>query len=159
LSTKAGVWWAVIVAWAVLLAGLGSWSALRSPPTVREQSDLAAAKQVMDGVVGRISGNVPRDWQFLDEGYKEESCELTLVRQGRKATRSLRLTGPAATENDAVSEIATVVDGDDLRLRPANGPAESFISDAGEYVAVRGQIDAPGVIVVRLTSGCRPEKP
>jgi hypothetical protein len=146
----------VIIAWGVLLAGLGFWSALRSPPTIREQSDLSAAKQVMDEVVGRISGETPNDWQFFDEGYSEEDCELTLIRGGRKATRNLRLTGPAATENDAVAEIATTVGGEDLRLRPVNGPAESFYSDAGEYVAVRGQVDSPGVIVVQLTSGCRP---
>ena len=146
----------MIIAWGVLLAGLGFWSALRSPPTVREQSDLGAAKQVIDEVVGRISGNTPPDWQFFDEGYKEEDCELTLIRDGRKATRSLRLTGPAATENDAVTDIATTVGGEELRVRPVNGPAESFYADAGEYVAVRGQIDSPGVIVVQLTSGCRP---
>lgn len=145
------------MAWGVLLVGLGFWSALRSPPTIREQSDLGAAKQVIDGVVGRISGDVPRDWQLFDEGYLEESCELTLIRDGRKVTRSLRLAGPAATENDAVSQIATTVGGEDLRVRPVNGPAETFYADAGEYVAVRGRIDSPGIIVVQLTSGCRPE--
>lgn len=142
------------MAWGVLLLGLGFWSALRSPPTVREQSDLGSAKRVMDEVVGRISGNVPADWQFFDEGYKEESCELTVIRDGRKATRSLRLTGPAATENDAVSEIATTIGGD-ARLKPVNGPAESFYSDAGDFVSVKGQIDGPGAIVVQMTSGCR----
>ena len=156
LSTRARVWWVVIVAWAVLLLVLAFWSALRGPTSIREQSDLRSAKQVMDEVVGRISGNVPSDWQFFDEGYREESCELTVVRDGRKATRTLRLTGPPATENDAVSELATTVGGDDARVKPVNGPAESFYADAGTYVAVRGQIEGPGVVSVQLTSGCRP---
>jgi glutamate synthase domain-containing protein 1 len=143
------------VAWFLLLLGLGFWSALRSPATVREQSDLGSAKQVMDEMVGRISGNVPADWQFFDEGYRDESCELTVVRDGRKTTRSLRLTGPPATENDAVSQLATTIGGDDARVKPVNGPAESFFADVGEYVAVRGQVDGPGVIIVQMTSGCR----
>jgi len=145
------------VAWGVLLLGLGFWSALRSPPTVREQSDLGSAKRVMDEVVGRISGNVPADWQLFDEGYREESCTLTLIRDGRKTTRSLRLTGPAATEGDAVSDLATTVGGDEARVKPVDGPAESFYADAGEYVAVRGQIESPGVVAVQMTSGCRPD--
>jgi hypothetical protein len=158
LSTKARVWWVVIAAWGVLLIGLGFWSALRSPPTIREQTDLGSAKQVIDGVVGRVSGGLPPDWQLFDEGYVDEPCDLTVIREGRKTTRSLRLTGPAATEHDAVSGIARTVGGDDLRIRPANGPAESFFADAGDYVVVRGQVDGPGVIVVQLTSGCRAEK-
>jgi len=147
----------VIVAWGLLLLGLGFWSALRSPPSVREQSDLGSAKQVMDEMVGRISGSVPADWQFFDEGYKEESCELTVVRDGRKATRTLRLTGPPATESDTVTDLAATVGGDNTRVKPVNGPAESFYADAGEYVAVRGQIDGPGVVTVQMTTGCRPE--
>jgi hypothetical protein len=157
LSTRGRVWWVVIVAWGLLLLGLGFWSALRSPPSIREQTDLGSAKRVMDEVVGRISGNVPADWQFFDEGYKEESCELTVVRDGRKATRSLRLTGPPATENDTVTSLATTVGGDEARVKQVNGPVESFYADAGDYVAVRGQIDGPGVVIVQLTSGCRPE--
>jgi hypothetical protein len=156
LSTRTRVWWVVIVAWALLLLGLGLWSAMRGPTSVREQSDLGSAKQVMDETVGRVSGNVPPDWQFFDEGYREEPCELTVIREGRKATRGLRLTGPPATENDALRQLAATVGGDDARVRPVNGPAESFYADAGEYVAVRGQIDGPGVVTIQLTSGCRP---
>jgi hypothetical protein len=145
----------VIVAWGLLLLALGSWSALRGPVTVREQSDLGSAKQVIDQVVGRISGSVPPDWQFFDDGYREEPCRLTVARDGRKATRSLRLAGPPATESDALTQIASTVG--EARLKPVNGPAESFYADAGTFVSVRGQVEGAGSIVVELSSGCRPE--
>ena len=145
----------MIVAWGLLLLALGTWSALRGPVSVREQSDLGSAKQVMDQVVGRISGNVPPDWQFFDDGYREEPCRLTVVRDGRRANRSLRLSGPPATESDALTHIASAVG--QARLKPVNGPAESFYADAGTFVSVRGQVEGPGAVVVELSSGCRPQ--
>ncbi|HEX6681832.1 MAG TPA: hypothetical protein VF062_03515 [Candidatus Limnocylindrales bacterium] len=154
MSTRARVWWVVIVAWGLLLLGLGFWSALRDPATVREMSGIGAAKQVVDQVVGGVSGSVPPDWLFTDRGYREERCELTVARDGVSATRTLTLNGPPESESDALAKVASTVEG--ARLRPSGRPPESFYADAGTFVAVRGKITGPGSITVELTTGCRP---
>ncbi len=148
------MWWTVAGAWAVLLVVLGAWSAFHSPATVREQRDIGQAKAVIDQVVGRLSANVPAGWQFYDEGYREESCKVSIVREGVLATRSLSLSGPVGTESGTITRLASGLD--DASVRPGDGPAEGFFADAGEFVAVRGNITAPGSVGVELRTGCRP---
>lgn len=144
----------VIVAWGLLLLGLGYWSAMRDPATVRDMSAIGAAKQVIDRVVGSVSGNVPPDWQFTDRGYQEERCELSIARDGVSATRTLALSGPPETEAAALTKVASTLEG--AQLRPSGRPPENFFADAGTFVAVRGRIVGPGTITVELTTGCRP---
>jgi hypothetical protein len=153
LSTRK-LWWTIAGAWAVLLVILGAWSSVRSPATTREQRDLGQAKAAVDLVVGRLSGNVPADWRFFDEGYRETPCEVSVVRDGVLATRSLTLTGPVGTESGTISRLASTLD--DAAVRPGEGPPEGFYADAGEFVAVRGSITAPGSITIELKTGCRP---
>jgi hypothetical protein len=153
LSTRK-LWWTVAGAWAALLVVLGAWSAFRSPATTREQRDLGQAKTVVDQVVGRLSGTVPADWHFFDDGWKEEPCTVSVVRDGVLATRSLSLSGPVGSEPGTISRLASGLD--DAAVRPGEGPPEGFYADAGEFVAVRGRITAPGSITVEIKTGCRP---
>jgi hypothetical protein len=154
LSTKR-IWWLVIAAWAALLLGLGFWSALHAPATVRDQSDAGQARQVMDQVVGKVSGNVPADWHFLDDEYHEEACDLSVVREGIEVNRTLSLSGPSETERETLGRIASTLP--DARLRPSSGQPEGFFADAGGFVAVRGKVTGPGTITIELNSGCRPK--
>ncbi|WP_162908240.1 hypothetical protein [Allorhizocola rhizosphaerae] len=153
MSTRS-LWWTIAGAWGVLLVILGAWSSFRSPATTREQRDLGQAKATVDQVVGRLSGNVPADWRLFDEGYREEPCEVSLVRDGVLATRGLALSGPVGSESGAISRLASTLDG--ASLRPGEGSPEGFFADAGEFVAVRGSITAPGSITIQIKTGCRP---
>lgn len=140
--------------WAVLLVVLAVWSAMRSPATVREQRDIDAARQTIDQVVGKLSGNVPADWDFFDDGYLDEPCKVSIVRDGVITTRTLSLTGPGGEESGLITHLASTLD--DAVVRPGEGPAEGFFADAGEFVAVRGKITAPGEVIVEVRTGCRP---
>jgi hypothetical protein len=56
LSTnKSRLWWIIGGAWALLLLGLGAWSAFNSPATIRDQSTIGSGKATIDRVVGQIS--------------------------------------------------------------------------------------------------------
>ena len=150
------LWWLLIAAWSVLLLGLGVWSAGRSPATVREQRDIVAAKRVTDTVVARLTGGLPAGWHAFDEGYREEVCEVSVVRDGVAATRTVSLSGPTGTESGLISHLASGLDG--AVLRPGSGAPQGFFYDAGEFVAVRGRVTAPGAAVVELKTGCRPAR-
>lgn len=153
LSTKTA-WWVAVTGWLATLLLLGVWSAASSPATVREQRDIVAAKEVIDTVVGQVSGQLPAGWNFFDDGYQDEACRVTVVRDGIAATRTLSLSGPAGTESDAVSRVASGLDG--ATLRPGSGPPDGFFFDAGEFVSVRARVAGPGSVVIVLKTGCRP---
>jgi hypothetical protein len=156
LSTRARRWWIItgLAAWALLLLGLGTWSAFRSPPTIRDQSSINDAKRTIDETVGRVSGGLPSGWHVLDDGYDEKRCDLSVLRDGVQGARKLTLSGPSGGESAAIEQIAATLP--EASLRPGSGAPQGFFVDAGTFVAVRGKITEPGMIVIDLTTGCRP---
>lgn len=138
----------------MLLVGLGTWSAFRSPATIRDQSPIDSAKQTVEQVVTRVDGNLPDHWTLDDGGFDEETCSITPMRDGIAATRTLTLSGPDGGEVDVLTGLAAQFE--HSRLRPAQGTPESFYVDAGNFVAVRTRITGPGLLVVEAKTGCRP---
>lgn len=153
-TNKKWLWWLVGSAWALLLLGLGVWSAMHSPATVRDQSPISSGKATIDRVVGEVRGDLPDRWRFDDDGYHENPCRITPMRDGAAATRTLTLSGPEGTEAEALTKLAAGFG--DVRLRPAEGTPEGFYVDAGNFVAVRAQVNGPGIVVLELKTGCRP---
>ena len=93
-TNKSRLWWIVGGAWALLLVGLGAWSAFRSPATVRDQSTVASGKATIDRVVGQVSDELSGPWRLDDGGYQENTCSITPMRDGKTATRTVTLSGP-----------------------------------------------------------------
>lgn len=143
-------WWLIGGAWALLLLGLGAWSALSGQATVRDQSPIGTGKKTIDRVVGQVEGTVPAGWQLSDGGYQESGCRITPWRDGVEASRTLTLSGPAGAEEETLSKVASTFDG----ARVNNG--ESFYHDAGDFVAVRGRVTGAGTVGIQLSTGCRP---
>jgi hypothetical protein len=155
LSTnKSRLWWIVGAAWALLLLGLGAWSAMRSPATVRDQSTVASGKATIDRVVGEISDKLSDPWRIDDGGYQESGCSITPMRDGQAATRTVTLSGPQGSEQ---AELARLADQFDSRIRSSGTSNASVYFDAGNFVAVRARGHGPGVIVVEFKTGCRLE--
>jgi hypothetical protein len=154
LSTnKKHIWWIVGGAWALLLVGLGAWSAFNSPASVRDQSTIASGKATIDRVVGQISDELSGAWRLDDGGYQENTCTITTMRDGKAATRTVTLSGPEGSEE---AELTRIADQFDSRLRGSGTSSASLYFDAGNFVAVRARDNGPGVIVVELKTGCRP---
>jgi hypothetical protein len=155
LSTnKSRLWWVVGGAWALLLVGLGAWSAFNSPATVRDQSTVTSGKATIDRVVGQISDELSEPWRLDDGGYHENTCTITPMRDGTAATRTVTLSGPEGSEE---AELVRLADQFDSRIRSSGTSASAVYFDAGNFVAVRARGNGPGVIVVELKTGCRPQ--
>jgi len=154
LSTnKSRLWWLVGGAWALLLLGLGAWSAFNSPASIRDQSTLASGKGTVDRVVGQISDELSEKWRLDDGGYYENTCSITPMRDGKAATRTVTLSGPGGGEE---AELGRLAEQFDSRVKTTDSSVSSVYFDAGNFVAVRARENGSGVIVVELKTGCRP---
>jgi hypothetical protein len=158
LSTnKSRFWWILAAAWGLLLLGLGVWSAQNSPPTVREQSDLASGKKTIESVVDQatatITGAVPAA-KLADGGYQENVCEITPMRDGKTAVRALTVTGANGNEAEVLRALRERWPG--ASLQPGVGLPDGLFYDAGNFVLVRGKVTEPGTVVLEMLTGCRP---
>ncbi|WP_020520659.1 hypothetical protein [Catelliglobosispora koreensis] len=156
MSTNAKLWWVIGAAWGLLLLGLGAWSAFSSPPTVRDQSPLASAKETTETVVGQIRATVPTEAFFQDSGYSESTCSLTPVRSGTSAVRTLTVTGLTGMEAATLRSLHGALKGS--VLQPGDGIPTGFFYDASNFIVVRGEITEPGKLTVELKTGCRPNE-
>ncbi|MFY1696246.1 hypothetical protein [Solwaraspora sp. WMMA2101] len=151
---------AVSGAWAVLLLGLAVVSVRQDAPTVREQRSIADARPVVDRVAVDLTAAVG-DAGVMVVGAEvvRSGCRITPVRPGAELTRVLTAhtgaeSGPALLDRVAQRLPAHYV----ARTRHGDttGGSSRLTADAGEFVAVRGLLTAPGVLEFRISSGCRP---
>lgn len=159
LSRRA-VWLFVAVAvWALLLVVVAYVSVGRDAPTVREQRDLAQAVPVVDRALGELMAAAGTDVVTTISGAKlATGCRITPLRDGARLERSITIRtteayGPALLDRMAQRLPA------DYRARVRHGKGgtvHSLRADAGEFVAIRGGVTAPGVITLTVATGCRP---
>ncbi len=147
------LWTALVTAWALLLVVLAIWSARNDPPSLRDQTTLTGAKATVEQAMGTVTARIPAGWTVQDGGYAERDCRLSAARDGVNATRTLTLSGPVGAEPGTVQDIAAGLP--DAQTRPADGPKEAFYWDAGNYVAVRGEVSGEGTVTVEFMTGCR----
>lgn len=147
---------AVVVVWGVLLTALAVWSQRRDAPTVREQRTLAeAAPRVTGAVTDLLAATGDAAVPVLDPVAVATDCRITPVRSGAEMTATMRLyTAPEATAA-LLDRIASTLPA--RYAARASGPA--LRADAGEFVAVRGRESSPGVVLLVVTTGCRPTDP
>jgi hypothetical protein len=142
---------AVLVAWAVALAGLALWSVRHDPPTVRDQSPLSKAAPVAASAVGNlVAAAGPSVVPVVSAPLVEAGCRITPLRHGATLTSAVRFyaaDGPALLRRLASGLPASYA---------ATASDKSLQADAGEFVAVRGRPTAPGLVQVTVSTGCRP---
>lgn len=145
-------------AWALVLLVAAVWYALNGRPSVRDQTTVAQAQATVDRVIGEVvaaagSGTVP-----AVSGYDQvESCNVTPVRTGARYDRQAWLATPPGTERGLLDRLAGALPTGyrpNLVRTPASAP--KLLADAGDYVAVTGTVDRPGLVLVSASTGCRP---
>jgi hypothetical protein len=92
-------------------------------------------------------------------GYDQvDSCSITPVRGGARYDREVWLATPPGTEPDLLRRIAHALPaGYHASVAvPATADSTRLSADAGDYVAVTGEVDRPGLVLVTAATGCRP---
>ncbi|WFE22103.1 hypothetical protein O7621_01630 [Solwaraspora sp. WMMD937] len=154
-------WWlaAAAVAWIVLLLGLAVQSQRDDSPTVREQRDIGQARPVVDRAAIDLTAAVgDAGVVVLAEEQISAGCRITPMRPGAELTRVLTAytapdSGPALLDRIArrlPASYAAIARHDATTGRSRLG------ADAGDFVAVRGELIRAGVVQLWISTGCRP---
>lgn len=152
----------MVAGWAVLLLGATAFSALRDEPTVREQRSLAQARPIVDRAVGElVAAAGPDPVVELGQQRLDTDCRLTVLRRGESLTASVALHTPEADGPGLLDRIAQRLP---AGYRPsvwhsADGADHTLHADAGEFVAVSGDVVSPGLVRLTVRTGCRPASP
>ncbi|MEH1011944.1 hypothetical protein V6U90_02295 [Micromonospora sp. CPCC 206060] len=163
---------AVTVVWAVLLAVL-TWISVRDdPPTVREQRDLAEAVPVVDRATGELvaAASGPESVVELGPTEFERGCRVTPFLDGAILTRQVTVHFGTGTGTGTGSGSGSGTENGEAVLRriaerlPADYRAgarrtdEGFRlrADAGDFVAIYGELPQPGLAELYVETGCRP---
>lgn len=156
---RAGRRWLIggaLAAWAVLLVGIGGYSAFHDRPTWKDQTTVAQAHRTLDAATGEVIRAAGAAVVPALDGYEITApCRITPARDGISVRRTIRLFTRAGAEVDLLSRIrsglppAYQADGPDPRTH-------NIYADAGNYVALRGGPGDPGEVRLRLSTDCRP---
>lgn len=147
------------MAWIVLLFSLAVQSQRDDSPTVREQRDIGQARPVADRAAVDLTAAVgDAGVVVLAEEQITEGCRITPMRPGAELTRVLTAytapdAGPALLDRIArrlPASYAAIARHDATTGRSRLG------ADAGDFVAVRGELIRAGVVQLRISTGCRP---
>ncbi|GAB1694737.1 hypothetical protein KRM28CT15_65400 [Krasilnikovia sp. M28-CT-15] len=149
------------MAWGVLLAGLIVWSVRHDPPTVPEQSDIAAALPFLNAATGALMSAADADGRavVLHPTEFSRDCRLTPVRPGVEAVREVTLRVRAGGAGPALDAIAQALPaGYQARVRRSpSGTRLELYADAGGFVAIDARTPADAtVLTLHVSTGCRP---
>ncbi|MET8151155.1 hypothetical protein ACIBSW_05360 [Actinoplanes sp. NPDC049668] len=156
-------WWliAIVVAWALALAGFAAWSVRHDPPTVAEQRDIAEALPVLERATGDVFAAADAPGRVVTLGPLEfdRTCALTPVWDGVEAGRDVTVRVRAGEAPAALEAIARAMPADyDAAVRRNTARTRYALrADAGEFVGVDAAADSDATILtLRVSTGCRP---
>ncbi|MFC6015269.1 hypothetical protein ACFP2T_03545 [Plantactinospora solaniradicis] len=152
-----------------LAAGLAGWivvllvatyvSVRHDDPTVREQRSIEQAGPVVDRALGDLVAAAGPDVVVeLAERRLRTGCEITLFRSGAAIDAAITIRAPEAEAPEVLDRIASRLPATyqaGVRHR-SDGAADALRADAGEFVAVEGELVEPGVVSLTVQTGCRP---
>lgn len=143
----------LVAGWAVVLLAGAAWSAFRDPATVIEQSSLAEGRQALDlAVATLVEAAAPATAEV--QPYQVTRCQINFARRGTEVDQTVVLTVPVGQEPALLDRLVVRV--------PARWEARHvagrnrFTADAGDFVAVRGEVTEPGQVRLTAGTGCRP---
>ncbi|MFY1634457.1 hypothetical protein ACN27F_14455 [Solwaraspora sp. WMMB335] len=150
---------AVAVMWIVALVGLATVSTRQDGPTVREQRGIDEARSVAERAAGHLIAAVG-DAGVVVVGAERivEGCRITPLRTGAELTRTLTAYTTPTAGPALLDRIAQRLPADYAALTRHGGASggSRLGADAGEFVAIRGDVPRPGVVELRISTGCRP---
>lgn len=149
-------WWvAAAVVWGLALVVAAAWSAHHDRATVRGQSSLEQGHQTVDEAVvtlqaaaGAYVGVDVRPYELTP------GCQLTLAWRGTELDQVVALTVPAGQEPALLDKLVERLPAEWGARHDPN--RSRLVADAGDFVAVRGEVTEPGQVHVTLSTGCRP---
>lgn len=152
---------AIVVVWALVIAGFAIWSVRKDPPTVPEQRDIAEALPVLQKTVGVLFSVADGPDRVLVIGDVEfdQDCALTPVRAGVEATRDVTVHVRADQAPATLDAIAAALPAGWAAAvrRVSSGNRHVMRADAGEFVGVQATADLNStVFTLRASTGCRP---
>lgn len=146
--------------WAAGVLGVAIWGADHGKPTAREQTTIAQALPVVDtAIADAVTAAGAADTVPAITGYTrlDTACRVTGARSGSRYERAALIYTAPGTEPAVLDRIAAALPaGYRARVRHT-GPVHTLTADAGEFVAVRGTVSAPGVVRIAADTGCRPQ--
>lgn len=147
-----------VAAWALVIAGIAYYSYRTDPPTSRDQTSIADALPTIDEALGRIYAALdPADSVATLGGYTrtERSCRVTTAREGTRFERILLVSTKKDTEPALLERVKAALPSS-YQASVVHSPTTHLLTaDAGNFVAVRGGVTAPGQLRFSADSGCR----
>ncbi|MEV4627731.1 hypothetical protein AB0J90_15735 [Micromonospora sp. NPDC049523] len=148
-----------VAAWAVLLLLVAYVSIRGDAPTVREQRDVAAAMPVLRRAMGQLLAGAGSDPVVEISGpAMERGCRITPLRDGGELIGTITLRTAEAEAPALLDRVAEHLP-TEYRARVRHNPTvgtHTLRADAGEFVAIYGDVTDPGVVELSTESGCRP---
>ncbi|HEY8475042.1 MAG TPA: hypothetical protein VIL37_20800 [Natronosporangium sp.] len=150
-------WWlgGLVAAWAIGLLIAAIWSVHNDPPTVRGQSDLEQGRATLEAAIATVvevagpAANPQVQPQQLTTG-----CRISVSRDGTELDQTVVMTVPAGQEGQLLERLAAELPADwDAHYNPERN---RFRADAGDFVAIRGEVAEPGEVRLTAGTGCRP---
>jgi hypothetical protein len=152
-------WLAVAtVVWALVLGVTGYLAARSGPPTAREQTTLAQARDRVDRALAAVATAAGPDAVAALSAYTLDSgCRITTAREGTDLSRVIRLYTTAGGERALLDRLAAALPANfGARVpRPIGSATPALRADAGDFVALRGKATGPGEVRVEAEAGCR----
>lgn len=151
-------WWigGLVAAWVVGLLVAAIWSSQNDPPTVRGQSDLDSGRETLDRAIAtvvEVAG--PAATPDVQPQQLTTGCRISVSRSGSEVDQTVLLTAPAGEEPMLMDRlVAELPAGWGARYYP---DTNRFRADAGDFVAIRGEVVEPGQVRLTAGTGCRPE--
>jgi hypothetical protein len=156
-------WWptALVVAWALVIAGFAVWSVRHDPPTVPEQRNIAEALPVLQRATGHVlaAADAADRTVTLGELSFDRDCALTPVWAGVEASREVTVRIQAGQLPGTLQSIARALPAEWAAVARHNQASTRYglRADAGELVGVDTTADAGATVFsLRVSTGCRP---
>lgn len=150
-------WWVggLLAAWAVGLLIAAIWSSHNDPATVRDQSDLDSGRQTLEQAVTtlvEVAGSAAAP--DVQPQQVTSGCQISVSRSGSELDQTVMLRVPAGEESALLDRLAAELPAEwGARYYPR---ANRFRADAGDFVAIRGEVVEPGQVRLTAGTGCRP---
>jgi len=148
-----------VVTWALVIGGLAYYSEHTDRPTAREQTTIAEALPTVDTAVARVAATLDPATAVAALGpYRliSSDCKITAARDGARYERVLTVYTSEGSAPALLDRIAAGLPASYGALVKHHDPVHTLDADAGNFVQVRGGVQAPGQIRVSADTGCRP---
>lgn len=151
-------WWfgALVAGWVLVLLAAATWSAHQDPATVRGQTDLASGRATLDRAMATVVSVAGPDVTAEVRPYEETAgCRISMSRQGTELDQTVVLTVPAGEESRLLDRLVAGLPAD--WHASYHQERNRFRADAGDFVAIRGEVVEPGHVELTAGTGCRPQ--